>query len=68
MIAYALFLRPAGFLISTALFLIVGSFVLGERKWHIMVPVAAIATLAVWYLVQQVLGIYLRPLPGFLGG
>ena len=68
MVAYALFLRPAGFLISTALFLILGSFVLGERKWHIMVPVAAIATLAVWYLVQQVLGIYLRPLPGFLGG
>ncbi len=68
MAAYALCLRPLGFLISTSAFLILGSFILGERKWHIMLPVALIATLAVWYLVQQVLGIYLRPLPGFLGG
>ena len=68
MVAYALCLRPVGFLISTASFLIVGSFILGERKWHIMIIVAAIATLVVWYLVQEVLGIYLRPLPGILGG
>lgn len=68
MIAYALCLRPVGFLISTASFLILGSFILGERKWHVMIPVAAIATLIVWYLVQEVLGIYLRPLPGILGG
>lgn len=68
MVAYALCLRPLGFLISTSAFLILGSFILGERKWHIMLPVALIATVAVWYLVQQVLGIYMRPLPGFLGG
>ncbi len=68
MAIYALCLRPVGFLISTSAFLILGSYILGERKWHIMVPVALIATLAVWYLVQQVLGIYMRPLPGFLGG
>ena len=68
MVAYALLLRPAGFLISTSAFLILGSFILGERKWHIMLPVSLIATFFVWYLVQQVLGIYMRPLPGFLGG
>jgi putative tricarboxylic transport membrane protein len=68
MVAYALCLRPLGFLFSTSAFLILGSFILGERKWHVMVPVALIATLAVWYLVQEVLGIYMRPLPGFLGG
>ncbi|GAA6180370.1 MULTISPECIES: tripartite tricarboxylate transporter TctB family protein [unclassified Shimia] len=68
MVAYALLLRPAGFLLSTTGFLMLGSFILGERKWHIMVPISVIATLIVWYLVQQVLGIYLRPLPGFLGG
>lgn len=68
MVAYALCLRPVGFLISTASFLIIGSFILGERKWHVMIPVAAIATLIVWYLVQEVLGIFLRPLPGILGG
>ena len=68
MVAYALCLRPLGFLISTSAFLILGSFFLGERKWQIMVPVALIATGAVWYLVQEILGIYMRPLPGFLGG
>ena len=68
MIAYALCLRPLGFLFSTSAFLILGSFILGERKWHIMLPVALIATFAVWYLVQEVLGIYMRPLPGFIGG
>lgn len=68
MAAYALCLRPLGFLMSTAGFLILGSYVLGERKWHIMLAVALIATFAVWYLVQEVLGIYMRPLPGIIGG
>ncbi|EEE36695.1 hypothetical protein RKLH11_528 [Rhodobacteraceae bacterium KLH11] len=68
MVVYALLLRPIGFLVATSGFLILGSFILGERKWHIMVLVALIAAVFVWYLVQQVLGIYMRPLPGFLGG
>jgi putative tricarboxylic transport membrane protein len=33
-----------------------------------MASVAIIATMIVWYLVQEVLGIYMRPLPSFLGG
>ncbi len=68
MVAYALCLRPLGFLISTSAFLILGAYILGERKWHIMLPISLSATLIVWYLVQQVLGIYMRPLPGILGG
>ncbi len=67
MVAYALCLRPLGFLFSTAAFLVLGSFILGERKWHIMIPVAVTATMIVWYLVQQVLGIFLRPLPSMFG-
>jgi putative tricarboxylic transport membrane protein len=68
MVAYALLLRPAGFLLSTSGFLILGSVILGERKWLVMISVAAAATFIVWYLVQEVLGIYMRPLPGFIGG
>ena len=68
MVAYALCLRPLGFLISTSLFLILGSAILGERKWPLMILIAALATGIVWYLVQQILGIYMRPLPGFIGG
>ncbi len=68
MVAYALCLRPVGFIVSTSAFLILGSLILGERKWPILLPVAVTATLVVWFLVQQVLGIYMRPLPGFWGG
>ena len=68
MVAYALCLRPIGFLISTTAFLMLGSFILGERKWLVMVPVAMIAAFVVWYLVQEVLGIYMRPLPAVFGG
>ena len=67
MVCYALCLRPIGFMASTSLFLILGSFILGERKWHVMIPVAIIANLSVWYLVQEVLGIYLRPFPSMMG-
>ena len=67
MVAYALLLRPLGFLLATAGFLTLGAVTLGERKFHILIPVAAVATLVVWYLVEQVLGIFLRPLPFFLG-
>ena len=67
MVAYALLLRPAGFLLATTLFLVLGSATLGERKWHVMLPVSLLATGAVWYLVQEVLGIFLRPLPFALG-
>ncbi|MEM9581130.1 MAG: tripartite tricarboxylate transporter TctB family protein [Pseudomonadota bacterium] len=68
MVAYALCLRPLGFMLSTTGFLILGAAILGERKWGLMIAVAVIATGVVWYLVQQVLGIYMRPLPGFIGG
>lgn len=67
MVAYALALRPIGFLLATTVFLTGGSAILGERKWHIMIPVAMIATGFVWYLVQEVLGIFLRPFPFFMG-
>ncbi len=67
MVAYALALRPVGFLLSTSLFLILGSAILGERRWIIMIAVAATATGVVWWLVDEVLGIFLRPLPYIFG-
>lgn len=67
MVAYALLLRPAGFLLSTFGFLMFGSLILGERRWIAMILTASIATGVIWYLVQVILGIFLRPLPSFLG-
>ena len=68
MVAYALLLRPAGFLLATAGFLSIGGLILGERKFHILLPVAALASFVVWYLVDEVLGIFLRPWPFLLTG
>ena len=42
MVAYALLLRPIGFLTATTLFLAVGSMILGERKYIVLIPVAFI--------------------------
>ena len=67
MVAYALLLRPAGFVLSTVLFITCSAMLLGERKLVVLVPIAAVAALSVWYLVQEVLGIFLRPWPFFLG-
>jgi len=67
MVAYAILLRPVGFLLATSGLLIGGSVILGERRWIVMIVVSAIATFGIWYLVQEVLGIFLRPLPFFMG-
>ena len=64
MVVYALALRPAGFLISTTVFLVVATAILGERRWLIMFLVAAVASGVIWFLVDQVLGVYMRPFPG----
>ena len=63
MVGYALLLRPAGFILSTVGFLSLGAIVLGERKLHYLIPITALATGIVWWLVDDVLGIFLRPLP-----
>jgi putative tricarboxylic transport membrane protein len=66
MVAYALTLRSLGFLISTFSFLTLGAMLLGERRLMVLGPIATLATGAVWDLVQEVLGIFLSPLPSFL--
>ncbi|MDE2792270.1 MAG: tripartite tricarboxylate transporter TctB family protein [Paracoccaceae bacterium] len=66
MVIYAFALRPAGFLVSTTLFLVCGSAVLGERRWFLMCAVALVASGVVWYLVDVVLGIFMRPFPAFV--
>lgn len=63
MVVYALTLRPLGFVVATVGFLVIGSVLLGERRFHILLPVAGIAVGSIWYLVQEVLGIFLRPWP-----
>jgi putative tricarboxylic transport membrane protein len=66
MVAYALLLRPIGFLTATSLFLAIGSLILGERNYKLLLPIAVFTAFLIWYLVQEVLGIFLRPWPGFI--
>ena len=68
MVVYALLLRPLGFLASTFLFLFLGSYILGERRFGLMALVSALAAGGVWWLVDGVLGVFLRPFPMFLVG
>ena len=65
MVLFALALRPLGFILATTLFLVGCSVVLGERKFQLMIPISAFSAFAIWYLVQEVLGIFMRPWPGF---
>ncbi len=66
MVAYALLLRPAGFLLATTGFLSLGALILGERNYPVLLGVSAAAAGIIWYLVEQLLGIALRPMPAFI--
>ena len=66
MFAYALTLRPLGFILSTMLFVNLGSILLGERRYILLFIVSLLITLGVWYLVDKGLGIFLRPWPEFI--
>jgi putative tricarboxylic transport membrane protein len=66
LIAFALAMRPMGFLFTTFAFLVVGGLILGERCLWKLCLVAGVTSFGIWYLVQEVLGIFLSPLPAFL--
>ncbi len=66
MVVYALAIFPIGFVISTTAFLIAGATILGERRYLVLAPVSVAGALIVWFLVQEVLGVFLRPWPSFL--
>lgn len=67
MVVYALILRSAGFLLATTLFLAGGAVILGERHFAKLLPITIGTAVFVWYLVQEVLGVFLRPWPAFIG-
>jgi len=68
MIAYALLLRPVGFVSATVIFITFSAWTLGERNLFKLIPIAAIGAVFIWYLVDQILGIFLRPWPFFVYG
>lgn len=67
MVVYGLTVRPFGFLLSTTFFLAGGMFVLGERRLWILLGVSIAIVVFFWVLMTQFLGVYIAPLPQFLG-
>ena len=66
MVLYALNLRYLGFILSSFLFLSLSSFLLGERNFVKCLIIILISTISIWYLVNEILGIYMNPYPLFL--
>ena len=61
MLLYSAALEPVGFLISTSAFLLLGFFVMGERRKNILLFASIPVAVVFWFLMTQVLGIYLVP-------
>jgi len=64
---YGLAIRPMGFLFSTAVFLLCGFWMLGERKWSKNIAIVIPVVIGFWYLMSQMLGVYVAPLPEIFG-
>ncbi|MGF1684068.1 tripartite tricarboxylate transporter TctB family protein [Photobacterium minamisatsumaniensis] len=61
MVLFALSLDWMGFLVSTALFLIGGYWLLGERRPKILFLASVPFAIGFWYVLTQLLDIYLAP-------
>ena len=66
MLVYSFLLKPLGFVLSTTLFLICSSLVMGEKKYWLLISISFFCSFALWYLVDKVLGIYMNAIPFFL--
>ena len=61
MAGYGWILKPLGFLISTILFLCGGFWTMGERRIKLMLLVSIGVTVGFWFVLTQLLRIYLEP-------
>ena len=61
MIAYGLTMKWIGFIISSILFLLVGFYILGERriKWMLLASIPLVVML--WFIMSSLLGVYIAP-------
>ncbi|MEM8794628.1 MAG: tripartite tricarboxylate transporter TctB family protein [Pseudomonadota bacterium] len=63
---YGFTVRPLGFLVSTSLFLMIGFWLLGERKAITLILVSVPLVVAFWVLMTQGLDVFIEPFPSFL--
>jgi len=65
---YGFAIRPAGFILSTSAFLMIGFAMLGERNIIRLLIVAVPIVVGFWALMNLGLGVFIEPLPIFLRG
>ncbi len=53
---------------SASAFVIIGSLLIGDGKWHVTLMVLFTAAVFLWALLQHMFGINLRPALGHFGG
>ncbi|PLX71011.1 MAG: tripartite tricarboxylate transporter TctB family protein [Denitrovibrio sp.] len=61
MIAYGLLMKWIGFLIASAIFLMVGFRILGEKRLKIIVLGAVPLVIFLWFIMSLLLGVYIAP-------
>lgn len=66
MIFYGLGVRSLGFLVATTIFLSGGFWVMGERRWIVLVGGSLPIVIGFWLLMTQVLDVFVAPFPAFL--
>lgn len=66
MSAYGFTIRSFGFIASTSLFLMIGFWLLGERRPLYLVAVAVPLVVLFWVLMTQGLDVFIEPLPSFM--
>lgn len=61
MVIYGALFTPLGFLLSTSLFLAAGYYILGERRWVVVLGASVVVSVGFWAIMTQLLGLYLAP-------
>ncbi len=61
MLLYGFSITRLGFVVSTSLFLIIGIFLLGERRWTVILGLSLPVSIGFWLILTQGLDIYLEP-------
>jgi putative tricarboxylic transport membrane protein len=61
MAIYGFIMPFFGFIISSIIFLLVGFYILGERRWILMILTAVLVVIGLWFLLSILMGVYIAP-------
>jgi putative tricarboxylic transport membrane protein len=61
MFIFGLTMKWLGFILSSIIFLLIGFWILGERRWKLMTFTAIPLVLVLWVIMSMLLGVYIAP-------